>query len=198
VSDNLSLSARFTELYRREYGAVYRFLARRGATNPADLAHETFTTAWRRLAIVPLTDDAAARAWLFATARNHLLHEQRAIMRADQLSIKIADSLNETMADPGIGQITAMDLKSAWVQLPPAQQELLVLLGWEGLTVGQAAKVLRISTPTARLRLQKARATLRRLLAEFENQQVAKPYSQGNSQSGLMCQEQPELLPGEE
>jgi RNA polymerase sigma-70 factor (ECF subfamily) len=45
---------RFQALYERHYGAVLRYAARRvGAEAAADVAAETFLTAWRRLDAVP-------------------------------------------------------------------------------------------------------------------------------------------------
>jgi len=157
---------RFSELYRQEYSAVYRFLARR-SDSAADLAHETFLTAWRRLAEVP-TDDGAARAWLFATARNHLLNDQRSVARADKLSVKISEHFSEAIAGPENGTIAAIDLAQAWRQLPAESQELLALFAWEHLTLNQAAQVLGISIPTVKSRLELARAQLRNLLAEID------------------------------
>jgi len=172
VNDKTNPQARFTELYQREYPAVYRFAARRGAVDPAAVAHETFLAAWQRLDAIPLDQDAA-RAWLYTAARNHLLHDQRTAVRADKLAVKVAADFDEALAGPESGRIASVDLAAAWAKLPPEHQELLALLGWEELSIGQAAKVLGISAPTARLRLKKARAALRDLLAERESQTVS-------------------------
>jgi len=158
--------ARFTELYRTEYDAVYRFLSLR-TTQPADTAHETFSTAWRCLDDIP-ADPTAARAWLFTAARNQLLRDQRSAMRADKLAVKVAAHSDETLAGPENTVVVSEQLNSAWRQLPAQHQELLALVGFEGLTLAQAAKVLGVSVPTARLRLKRARAVLRSLMEDGE------------------------------
>lgn len=155
---------RFNELFRREYGDVFRFLARRADAQVAsDVAQETFTTAWRRLDEVPI-DASEARAWLFRTARNHLLNTQRSGNRQHALAIKIGENATEYVTGPESGVIAHRDLSLAWRTLNPAEQEVLALIGWEELSVTEAAKVLGVSTVTVRSRLRRARATLRTAL----------------------------------
>src|SRR3954454_5665094 len=55
-------------------GAVTAYARRRGSNDADALAAEAMTIAWRRLAAIP-TDDPLP--WLYATARNLLLAEQR-------------------------------------------------------------------------------------------------------------------------
>lgn len=47
----------------------------------------------------------------------------------------------------------------------PAEREVLLLVAWEQLTPSEAAAVLGVPAGTARSRLHRARATLRRVLA---------------------------------
>jgi len=155
---------RFTELYRREYRAVYRFLASR-TDQVGDLVAETFSSAWRKLDQLPVEPNEA-RAWLFATARYHLLHQQRSTARATALAVRLTEQHDDIVPGPEANVLRSLGLATAWQQLSAEQQELLALIGWEELTLAQAAKVLGVSVPTVRLRLRKARAALRELLAE--------------------------------
>jgi len=152
---------RFNELFRREYPEVFRFLARRVEPSvAADVAQETFTTAWRRLDDVP-TDDSGARAWLYRTARNHLLNTQRSGVRQTALAIRFAEQAADMVAGPENGAIARHDLVTAWEALSPPEQEVLALIGWEELSVTESATVLGVSTVTVRARLRRARANLR-------------------------------------
>jgi len=152
---------RFNELFRREYGEVYRFLARRSDPSiAADLAQETFTTAWRRLEELPINANDV-RAWLYRTARNHLLNVQRSGTRQNALAIRFAENASEAIAGPETSVIARRDLEKAWQALPPAEQEVLALVGWEELSVTESATVLGVSTVTVRARLRRARAALR-------------------------------------
>lgn len=157
-------AARFTGLYRREYPAVYRFLALR-TDNPADIAHEAFMAAWRRIDEIP-SDETAARAWLFTAARNHLRVANRTAIRGDKLAARVGQHSQSEIAGPEDGVVASQHLGEAWRQLPVEYQEVLALVGGEGLTVTQAARVLGISLPTFRARLRRARRLLRELLAD--------------------------------
>lgn len=60
----------------------------------------------------------------------------------------------------------------ALAEMGDSDRELLMLIGMEGLTPGQAARVLGIGTVTARTRLHRARRRLRaRLPGQAEDRQ---------------------------
>lgn len=50
--------------------------------------------------------------------------------------------------------------------LPAAEREVLLLVAWEQLTPAETAKALEAPQGTARSRLHRARAALRRMLSE--------------------------------
>jgi RNA polymerase sigma-70 factor (ECF subfamily) len=56
------------------------------------------------------------------------------------------------------------------LRLGPDDRELLMLVGWDGLTPGDAADVIGISPSTARMRLSRARARFRALWCDAEGQ----------------------------
>jgi RNA polymerase sigma-70 factor (ECF subfamily) len=59
-------------------------------------------------------------------------------------------------------------VRAAVRRMPARDREILRLIAWEGLNPGEAAKVLEISGPAARVRLHRARARLRRELAHMD------------------------------
>lgn len=160
-------ATRFTQLYVAEQPAVLRFVLRRlpaaDVNRAEDITQETFITAWRNLAQLPDRDDEA-RAWLFSVARHRLLQEHRAIARRGALAVRIADHTESAASSHDDEVAYTQDLAAAWRRLPAADQEVLALTAWDGLTAAQAAKVLGISAGNYRIRLHRARAALRREL----------------------------------
>ncbi|GAA1652295.1 RNA polymerase sigma factor [Actinoplanes couchii] len=159
--------ARFRALFAETYPEVLRFAQRRVHPSHAeDVTADAFLVAWRRLDTAPdKTDDI--RAWLFGITRNCLLNTRRGIGRQDALAVRIA----ETAPPPASGDpeddaaAARLDLATAWRALTPAEQETLSLTVFDNLTSGQAARVLGITATSYRLRLLRARRSLRAALA---------------------------------
>jgi RNA polymerase sigma-70 factor (ECF subfamily) len=161
-----SREPRFRALYGATYPDLLRFVSRRVHPSFAeDVVADTYLVAWRRLDDVPV-DPGRARAWLFATARNSLLNERRGARRRESLTIRIAQS-PDIARDPASDteQLDRrIDLAAAWRRLGPADQEVLALTLWDGLSGPEAAAVLGISPVAYRLRLSRSRRAFRRLL----------------------------------
>jgi RNA polymerase sigma factor (sigma-70 family) len=105
-----------------------------------------------------------ARAWLFGTARNCLLNEQRGQSRQGALEVRIAEVTKESTESEDDLVAFHVDLASAWQQLSPDDQEVLSLAMWEALPSPQAGTVLGITAAAYRIRLYRARRSLRRAL----------------------------------
>ena len=100
--------ARFTTLYERHYGDVLRYAARRaGPEAAAEVAAETFLTAWRRLDDLPASQPLP---WLYVTARHCLANEFRKQERRQQLDARIR---TEAGAGAQAGHADAATLGSA-------------------------------------------------------------------------------------
>lgn len=166
-----SRADRFTAIYTAHYDEVVRFASRR--TDPAraeDVAADAFTVAWRRLDDIPHRPGESL-PWLYAVARNCLLNAQRASGRQDAVTLRLGDSLStvaptHTAVDADVAG--RLDLVAAWQHLTPAEQEVLGLALFEDLPSPQAARVLGISAPAYRLRMSRARRSLRQHLAAPE------------------------------
>lgn len=79
---------RFTELHRRHYVDVLRFVRRRlDAETTGDVVAETFLVAWRRLEEVP----ADPLPWLYGVARNAVANRRRSTGRQDRLQQRVLD-----------------------------------------------------------------------------------------------------------
>jgi RNA polymerase sigma-70 factor (ECF subfamily) len=155
---------RFREIYDSVYVDLLRFVRRRvHATHAEDVVGEVMLVAWRRLDDVP-TDLSAARAWLFGVARKILQNTRRRDTRHDAVSVRLAD-VSHAPADAGQHpDLVAhrVDIAAAWPLLSAVHQEAIALSVLDGLTAPEAAAVLGISSTAFRLRLSRARRTLRR------------------------------------
>jgi RNA polymerase sigma factor (sigma-70 family) len=158
-SDRQSAEARFREVFSH-LGAVTAYARRRGSRDPDGIAAEAMTIAWRRLADVPAEDPLP---WLYGTARNLVFAEARrsASSAAAELEVEHVDQPPVEL-DP--------TLDRALRELSQLDREALLLVAWEDLTPGQAAKALGISPVAFRVRLLRAR---RRFRASLEEAQAA-------------------------
>jgi RNA polymerase sigma factor (sigma-70 family) len=155
---------RFEELYAAHRVPLLGYALRRtdNTDDAADVLAETFLAAWRRLDEVPAGDQA--RLWLYGTARRVLANQRRGERRrlalAERLRVDLAATYRPPELDGG-----AADLAAAFRRMPPADQDVLALAGWEGLDPGEIAAVIGCSRNAARIRLHRAR---RRLAAELD------------------------------
>jgi len=101
-------------------------------------------------------------------ARGLLLNEYRRTARRRVAERRAGDPA-ATAADPA-DQVGDTDhVVRALAALREPDRELLMLVGWEGLTVAEAATVLRTSAAVLSVRLHRARRRLARRLAETDS-----------------------------
>ncbi len=160
---------RFGQLYRDQGRAILAYALRRveGPEDAADVVAETFLVAWRRLDEVP--NDARARLWLFGVARRVIANRHRAERRRTRLGERLAEALRTDLSTQPAPAGEAAELLRAMAGLGDDDRELLLLVSWEELSPGEAAKVLGISSLAARSRLHRARRRLRALLEQEES-----------------------------
>jgi RNA polymerase sigma factor (sigma-70 family) len=152
--------ADFDDLYREHYAAIERYVRRRiDEATVSDVVAEVFTVAWRRLDDVPAND---ARLWLFGVARHVVANHLRGAGRGYRLIEKVAANTTELADDHADAVAVRLSVAAAFDRLKPNDQEILRLVVWEGLSLREAAKVLRCGLPAAAMRLNRARARLRK------------------------------------
>lgn len=153
---------RFRALFDAVYVDLLRFVQRRVHSNLAeDVVADVMLVAWRRLDDVP-TELAAARAWLFGVAHKSLQNTRRREGRQTALTVRLA----QVAPHPDVGDasdVTAdrLDTAAAWPRLSAIHQQALALAVLDGLSAPEAAAVLGISPTAFRLRLSRARKSLR-------------------------------------
>jgi RNA polymerase sigma factor (sigma-70 family) len=160
---------RFGRLYRDQGRAILAYALRRveNREDAADVLAETFLVAWRRLDEVPI--DAGARLWLFAVAHRVIANLHRSERRRTRLGARLSESLRTELATQPAAAGEAAEVLRAMGGLGDDDRELLLLVSWEELSPGEAAKVLGISSLAARSRLHRARRRLRSLVEQRES-----------------------------
>lgn len=155
---------RFEVMYSQHCSAVRTFVHRRIDPVVADdVVAEVFLVAWRRY------DDAPSDTlpWLLGIARGILANQRRGQARRSALYERLASSVPRDNPEPGretLGRISPV--LRACASLNPRDQEILLLVAWDGLDRGQAARALGISTAQFAVRLHRARRRLQRALGQ--------------------------------
>jgi len=155
---------RFRLIYDAAYVDLLRFVSRRVHPSHAeDVVGDVMLVAWRRLDDVP-EDLSGARAWLFGVARKTLQNTRRREDRQDAVAVRLAEVApgSEVVGTDADLLACRADIAAAWPRLSATDQEAIALSVLDGLTAPEAAAVLGISPTAFRLRLSRARRTLRR------------------------------------
>ena len=148
--------AHFERLYQQHAGAVLTFARRRGAAADADdVVAEVFLAAWRRWDELP----ADPLPWLLGIARGVLTNRRRSQGRASALQDRLRHTDLPVAGEPDGGPAEARVI-DALREHSPGDQELLLLVAWEGLSRRQIAAMLGISPGTVAVRLHRARVRL--------------------------------------
>lgn len=174
--------------YRRHVETITRFIARRttGADDLADLVAEVF------VAVIESADRfderrGSAVAWLYGIALNKLAERRRAFRRTTGLLAKLHGRGELTEEEYGLlearidAERTAPALLRAIDRLPPTDRALLELVALDDLSVTDAARIVGISSPAARMRMTRIRRRMRTLIGEDEDRPdpvASTPHSQ--------------------
>jgi RNA polymerase sigma-70 factor (ECF subfamily) len=152
-------------LYERHAPAMFRYLARRAGPPAAeDLLSEVFIAALSASSRVVAHESGSALPWLYGIGLNVLhrhFRQQRpapGVTRDFGMDWDAVDDRLDAWAERG-------RLRAALAVLTHPDRELLLLVGWEGLSHAEAATALGISPGAARVRLHRAR---KRVLCTLE------------------------------
>ncbi|MFE5734281.1 RNA polymerase sigma factor [Streptomyces sp. NPDC056528] len=155
-------------MYEAHFDAVLGFVIRRTADRhlAADLTADVFVAA-----LEAFDDYDAGRGthlvWLYGIARNTLAsHARRAAREREATAAlngrRLLDEQDVQRFEERIdAEREARDLLARHAVLSEPLRAVVDLVAVDGLTTKEAAKVLRISQATARVRLHRARAALR-------------------------------------
>jgi RNA polymerase sigma-70 factor (ECF subfamily) len=136
-------------------------------TNRADdLVQDTLL---RAIAKAHLWEDGTdIRAWLFTIMHNqHVNSVRRALREEATVNVEQVASTLVATSDPTASR-QVRELERALGHLSEGQRQVVLLVGLEGMTYDEAAKILRVPIGTVRSRLGRARDALRLLLGMDE------------------------------
>jgi RNA polymerase sigma-70 factor (ECF subfamily) len=144
------------DLFDAYFSNVWAYaVSRVGRQAAEDVVADTFAIAWRRRDAIP----PDPLPWLIGVARNVIRDsyrgEQRRQLVAEEMQRWVGS--HPDIADRVVEQARAL---SALAELPDADQELLMLVAWHGLSSEQAADVISCSRATLFVRLHRARNRL--------------------------------------
>src|SRR5262249_293192 len=98
-------------------------------------------------------DGTNLRAWLFTIMHNqHVNPVRRALREEATVSVDQVSSNLAATSDPTASR-QLRELERALGQLPEGQRQVVLLVGLEGMTYDEAAKILRVPIGTVRSRL---------------------------------------------
>jgi RNA polymerase sigma-70 factor (ECF subfamily) len=169
---------RFEKHYREQFGPVGAYLLARADRDLASEAiSKTFEVAWRRIADMP----QEPLPWLLGVARKVLADLRRTQGRQDALVERIAASSPDATGDHADGLIGREGVLAALGRLTDLQQEVLLLIAWDGLAQREAATVLGCSRGAVALRVHRARRRLELAMAEIAQEEQAPLKPSGGS-----------------
>ncbi|MFG1623739.1 RNA polymerase sigma factor [Kribbella sp. NPDC049227] len=161
------------QLYREHYRAVLRYVVRRigDADEAHDVTADVFLTAVRRWTDLP---QDRALPWLYRVAANVLADRRRRSQRSAAAYQRVGNDLVTRTGPAADERLEWSDelagTLAALRALGAADQEVLMLAGWEELRGADLAAALVCSRPAAAVRLHRARARLRAAQEQYDAQ----------------------------
>ncbi|HZC70955.1 MAG TPA: sigma-70 family RNA polymerase sigma factor [Jatrophihabitans sp.] len=165
--DTPQREARLRNLFEDTSVRVFAYACRHvGPSAAQDVVSDVFLVAWRRIDEMP--EDALP--WLLVVARNTIGNRRRGIARQHRLTDELANLERSSTASAGADEVAIgrREMLAALAGLSLAEREAVLLTGWDGLSVTQAAEVAGCTYRAFQLRLNRARRRLRRVLATEE------------------------------
>lgn len=149
-------SLQFEGFFSSEYEHLFRtmWLMTGNKAEGEDLAQEAMARAYERWDRIQRATNPAA--YVYQIAFN--LKRRRVRRMRLEGAMRVRDSEGPDPADQAGARV---DLMRAVANLPRHQQETLLLVTWVGMTPEEAGRLLRIRPATVRVRLHRARETLK-------------------------------------
>lgn len=158
MHDVAANEAKFRRSFDEHSDAITRYCFRRLPASLAnDAAANVFAVAWKKIDQLP--DDDHALLWLYGVARNEISTFRRSLRRAAALRSRVA--WQPSYPEPGPETIVVRNAEQASIvealrTLSPADQEILRLRAYEGLSLPEISIALGCSPEAAKKRSARA------------------------------------------
>jgi RNA polymerase sigma-70 factor (ECF subfamily) len=169
-NEEATREASFDALFEQYSTPIYNYVLRMvgDPDRAADIAQDTFVKAYRKLD--SLTDEAAARAWLYRIASNTAIDEIRRRRFTVRMDPQEPAHAQRPDGEPGPeAQLLASQLderiQRALLRLKPNHRQCLLLSDLEDMSGQEIGEVMGLSYGAVRTLLCRARGEMRRLLA---------------------------------
>lgn len=137
----------------------WSFVLCRNQSLAEDMMQDTLTKAWANRS--SFARGTNMRAWLYRILRNtyfnHLRQRRREVPDPDGA---LTASLRTPAAQPG--KIELGEVRQAMRELSPAQRQAMILIGAQGLSYKQVARLQQVNIGTVKSRLARARQAVAR------------------------------------
>lgn len=170
----------FEVLVHAVHQPLLRYLLRRtDRDTAADVLGDTLLVLWRRREEIP---PDAELPWAYGVARGCLANARRGDRRREALVARlvVVDPPRPVAGPEDTAAPDDPDLHAALSRLTPTEAEVIALWAWEGLSPSEIAVALDVTPNAVSIRLHRAKARLRDLLAE----QPAKGEGTGRTGTG--------------
>jgi RNA polymerase sigma factor (sigma-70 family) len=169
----------FGIVFDRHFATIHRYLERRVGRDGADeLSGEVFRIAFEQRRRFRAVHESAL-PWLYGLATNLMLkrwrgdaRQARALRRLEVASRNGDAGGLDGSDDRATATAARTQLLEALARLPAGDRDVVVLVAWEDLSYDEVAAALDIPLGTVRSRLNRARRSLRELLADIGNEPV--------------------------
>lgn len=161
-------SAAFAVLYGRHVDAVYNYCFRRTGSwaTAEDLTSVVFLETWRRREHIDLLNHSML-PFLLGTASNVVYKQTRSLIRHRRAVARLPRTVEPDPANRVVDWVDAEARMRAVLvsvsSLSRAEQDVIALCIWQGVSYADAAIALRVPVGTVRSRLARARAHLREI-----------------------------------
>lgn len=147
-------------LYADLAGAVVGYLSTRGASDPEDLAGETFLQVARNIHSFD-GSEGAFRSWVFVIAHRRLIDSRRANGRRPAATSLEFDPEGGNVESEAIERLTTSELVTAFKVLTEEQREVLALRVIANLSLEETAHLVGKSIGAVKALQRRALETLR-------------------------------------
>jgi len=160
-------STAFVQLYRKYYDAIFRYCVHRlfDRHTAEDITSDVFLKAAQSIACFKGTNESQFRNWLYRIATNAVNDHLRKVNRRNDLYERYYEQTDEqsTTYDESAERDLTL-LRQAMFSLRPKYQTVITLHFFENMKLIEVAEVIGCSPGTARSRLARALAKLRKRL----------------------------------
>jgi len=157
----------YSAIFEQHYKAINAYTMRRvfSKQNVDDVVSEVFLVAWRRWDEVSGIDNPLP--WLYRVAGNLIRNSHRSDNRRSRLVGKMSSQPEQVFEDPALRGESG--LVEALSELSDEEQEILMLVAWEGLSHSEVAEVLDCSANAVGIRVHRAKKSLQEVMDVQKN-----------------------------